>query len=593
MDLPALRTSLAALAFVFPLAFAQPGAEAQPGSLLLVDVRATAGDGKPVLDLKPEHLALKVNGQARPIRSLELLRFARQPGTGEAAPPPASFPAPFASNEFAAVGRDVYLVFEDESISPANDEAPRQAALRLVDLLEPRDRVAVATVPRGGLNVGLTADRERVRAALGQRLGRAARAESADDLACRTRRTLESLMAIYDGVWSGPAATVVFFSSGVMPPTHELESVSAARLAGTQTLCPVRPEEYQAVGKAARASRANTYVVYLIDGAVTGSGANRPDGLESVAGVTDGGFISLGRDNTAIVAPVAAATTASYVLTFDAAPSDRVGKLLRVDVKTTREDVKLRSPTELVVPDRRGRLGSRANASSAREMLRVGQPFLDLPLRAVTYASRNAEDDRVKLVVLFETPDPAARLASAVTGAFDAKGALKAQSTADADDLRVSPVMSVVAVPAGPYRVRVAATDASGRGGTVDLDVKASLSPAGPFTLSTLVLGAFGGAAFQPRLEFGSEPAAVAYLEMYGRPEKAAVSVSFELTAPDAEKALATADGRVRPTSLDDLRLVTGELPIGGLAPGDYLVRAVVTVDGKEVARVERTLRKN
>ncbi|RPJ75363.1 MAG: hypothetical protein EHM24_04445, partial [Acidobacteria bacterium] len=255
------------------------GQRPEIANALLVDVRALGPDGKPVLDLKADELTLKINGQGRPVRSVELLRFARQPGADQGAPPPAVLPPPFATNQFAAVGRDVYLVFEDESISPSNDDPPRQAALRLLDALEPRDRVAVATVPRGGLNVGLTTDRERVRAALAQRLGRAATYENAEDSACRTRRTLEGLMSVYSGVWTGPAASVVFFSSGVLPPTVEM-TLSNTRLGGTQSLCPVRPEEYQALAKAARASRANTYVVYLIDGAVTGVLGNNPAGLE-------------------------------------------------------------------------------------------------------------------------------------------------------------------------------------------------------------------------------------------------------------------------------------------------------------------------
>ena len=36
----------------------------------------------------------------------------------------------------------------------------------------------------------------------------------------------------------------------------------------------------------------------------------------------------------------------------------------------------------------------------------------------------------------------------------------------------------------------------------------------------------------------------------------------------------------------------TGALAIGALPPGDYSVRAVVGLDGKEIARVTRTLRK-
>jgi hypothetical protein len=35
-----------------------------------------------------------------------------------------------------------------------------------------------------------------------------------------------------------------------------------------------------------------------------------------------------------------------------------------------------------------------------------------------------------------------------------------------------------------------------------------------------------------------------------------------------------------------------GTIDLAPLAPGDYLVRAIVTLNGKEIGRVTRTLRK-
>jgi hypothetical protein len=47
------------------------------------------------------------------------------------------------------------------------------------------------------------------------------------------------------------------------------------------------------------------------------------------------------------------------------------------------------------------------------------------------------------------------------------------------------------------------------------------------------------------------------------------------------------------PARADDQRIAFGGFSIDSLAPGDYLMRAVVSLDGKPVGRVVRTLRKS
>jgi hypothetical protein len=45
-------------------------------------------------------------------------------------------------------------------------------------------------------------------------------------------------------------------------------------------------------------------------------------------------------------------------------------------------------------------------------------------------------------------------------------------------------------------------------------------------------------------------------------------------------------------TNTDDMRVAFGGFSIANLEPGDYLMRAVVSLDGKPVGKVVRTLRK-
>jgi hypothetical protein len=40
-------------------------------------------------------------------------------------------------------------------------------------------------------------------------------------------------------------------------------------------------------------------------------------------------------------------------------------------------------------------------------------------------------------------------------------------------------------------------------------------------------------------------------------------------------------------------RMIVGAVPIASLPPGDYIIRAIVSVDGRPVGRVLRTLRKS
>ena len=51
------------------------------------------------------------------------------------------------------------------------------------------------------------------------------------------------------------------------------------------------------------------------------------------------------------------------------------------------------------------------------------------------------------------------------------------------------PLLGAIAAAPGTYRLRVAAIDADGRAGAAEDDVDATLTPAGPLSLGSLVLG--------------------------------------------------------------------------------------------------------
>jgi hypothetical protein len=222
-------------------------------------------------------------------------------------------------------------------------------------------------------------------------------------------------------------------------------------------------------------------------------------------------------------------------------------------------------------------------------MLLVAEEFADLPMRVAGFTTQGS-GGKVKIVAIAESSDASAILATAATALIDEAGRVVAQATArDAAEI---PMANAMLVEPGIYRLRVAATDTAGRFGTADTQVVARLTPAGPLTLSALVLGLSRDGELTPKLQFGSEPLAIGSFEVYGTATEgmrvsAVIEVARSLDGP------ALASSRLALDRASEDRLVaTGAVPIGALPAGDYVVRATIGIEGGESARVTRTLRK-
>jgi hypothetical protein len=166
------------------------------------------------------------------------------------------------------------------------------------------------------------------------------------------------------------------------------------------------------------------------------------------------------------------------------------------------------------------------------------------------------------------------------------------QWTARPEELTGGPIMAAMLAPPGRYRMRVAATDESGRAATADYDLDAELAAAGPIKLSSLFLGVSREGEFQPRMIFSTEPTAIARVELIdlpdGTPPTARVEIARSINGP-AIASLPAAISRMQDPTRATL---SGVLPIAALTPGDYVIRVVVSAPGGQQGRVIRTLRK-
>jgi hypothetical protein len=415
-----------------------------------------------------------------------------------------------------------------------------------------------------------------------------------DEKICRSRDTLIALEQLLQSLTpiDGPKA-VVLISSGLLSPKQDFAKFNTrANLPALgdppSSRCDIKPDYFNAVGAAAAAARVHLYVIQseVLRSDPTLTSADYA-GLESLAGVTGGDVLPLLAGEEAF-RRIARETAGYYLLAFEPESSERNGASHRIDLQIARENVRVRARPEFFIPKPR----AKSAKPNAKEMLRDGAAFRDLPMHAVAYASRGSGDVRLKIVAIAEPVETADELVSASIGLVDSRGRLTAQWTAEAEELKARPLAAALTAAPGNYRLRVAAVDASGRGGAADYDVDAHLIDAGPLKLSAVALGTVKNGQFAPVLSFRNEDAAVAYFEIYGSAKAGALSAWLEVTSGADRLPLGTVPLRVVQSADEDRRIATGVVPLGDLPPGDYLVEAVVGLADRPTGRARATLRK-
>ena len=561
--------------------------------LLSIRFATVAEDGTPVTDLRAEEVRVRVGGRDRRVRSLQLITFDETGGD-------LGLPPPFGSNAISESGRTFVLAIDEDSFRPTAMAPLRDAVNGLLTRLGPNDNITLVTTPYGGVKVPFTTDHARVKLAMSKIVGQAPITETASDLACRTGRTLEALVAYLENMGvREDASTMVFFTSALAAPRRTV--VRDMRLSGEPQgsgMCELTPNLFGRVSVAAGAARTQFYVVRPGDAADKGLSAQRESvtgsdhplaGIEHLVGVTEGKLLALTGSGGTAMDRVLRETAAFYVASVDSQPGDHSGQSQQLDVNVSRRGIEVRSlPTITLANDPET---SRLSRPSLRDMMSTPRVFRDLPLRAAAFAALAGEGDKIRVVILAEPADSGVKLESAVAGVFDPDGKLVAQWTATTEELQRPTVMGAVNVPRGGYRVRVAAIDSTGRAGTADDEVVAEVVQSGPLKLSSLVLGLSRRGGFLPRLLFSTEPLALAYVELEGAPAGARVNAALEIAQTLNGPALVTVPLAIDNTSENRYRAM-GSVPIGALPPGDYVARAVVGLEGYPLTRVVRTVRK-
>jgi VWFA-related protein len=569
--------------------------------LLTVDFLAVSRDGTPINDLTAGDVTIRIGGRMRSVRTLQLISNADPTsGASDSGAADRLLP-PFGTNATSNTGRRLVIAIDNDSFRPGREAPLRQAVDRLIAGLSAHDRLALVTMPYGGIKVPFTTAHESVRRALTSIVGNAPPAETGSALACRTRETLSALRAFLDTLGFGDdPAIIMFIASGLAAPRHDAPATLAPGI------CELKAELFNQVGVAAGAARAHFYVIQPGDAfgqapalqreniAGTGYlGSDNPiEGLEHLAGATGGKMLQLTGSAETALGRVLRETSSHYLVGVDADRNDRSGRSQELEVRVKRSDLEVRARPLITFPRLELALGRAANANepSPRDMVTAATVFRDLPLRAAAFVSPGPDAATMRITAVVEPVDPDVRITTLMAALFDVTGKAVAHWTATAEDLGRPAIMGAMPAPPGGYRLRVAAVDATGRGGTADYDFDTEVPSSGPLKLGALVLGLSRGGTFVPKLQFANEPVAIAYLDLYGGAAGMPVTARVEIARTPNGPALVAVPLTIE-ASGENRYVSKGALPIGALPPGDYLVRALVAVEGHPGTRVVRTVR--
>jgi len=322
--------------------------------------------------------------------------------------------------------------------------------------------------------------------------------------------------------------------------------------------------------------------------------SGRDEGLENLAGITSAGSVL--RVTGTGLARVNAESAAYYAATIKGESDDRAGQTQRLEVKVNKEGLTTRARTDVAFVRSAnaapGPAGAKPGPASAADMLRTTSSYTDLQLRATAILSRGPAG-KVAILTLVEPVDPAVKLKELTAGVVDMSVTPNRIFPVKADEkqLAARPIAIPMAADAGKIKIRVAAVDDTGKGGAVDVEVSTDLTPAGPMKLGGIMLVAPRGASFSPQMTFSTEEEIGVYLEIYGDVSKG-LSAKVELAATPDGPAIETTKPGGAGTTEPDKFVLNAKLPIAKLAPGDYVVRAIIQVPDQPEGRVLRTLRK-
>jgi VWFA-related protein len=517
----------------------------------------------------------------------------------------------------APIDRLVTIVLDDANTGqgggawdPWITRTGMNVARGFVDRLGPNDRAAVVFTFMGR-SQNFTADRARLHAAIDSFAPKDS-PTAGPPLGCQIRGaavgcTIDTLQRVAESLPVAPPRRkiVVFISQGRGIPVFDFAATGAAAIDGSTPMVGALQRVFRAF------QQANTTVYSFSPAGLSAGGAASDDALRVFAEQTGGRAVLATNAPAAQVGAVLDETSSYYLIGVPSAGADQRFRNITVRVNRPGLDVRTRSgyfPGAMPAAD--------APVVTPLEKAMIGGfPAMDLPLGTSAAAfripgRREALISVVSSVTSSAAGNAAAWQAEVAATAFDRDWRPRA-SHRQTIEVTARPglaeqtvdALSAMELMPGRYELRVAA-DSAGRAGSVfvDLDVpefvNAPLSASGvvistvqqPYAPSPLLAALLPVTPSSRRAFARNEPAEL-FLRFYqgGRGRMNAVSVSMSIADTTGARLVqgteTIAENQFTAARSSDWRFM---LPVGRLAPGEYLFTIDASLDEH---RVQRQLR--
>jgi VWFA-related protein len=603
-----------------------------------IDATVFDGRGQAPTDLQPSDFTVRISGLPRRVVSAQWVPLVLAPGKA-----PAPLPDGYSGNENMTGGRLIVLAVDQPNIGFGANLPLVKMLGDFLDRLEPSDRVAAVALGAGAVSTPLTSDREAVKQALARMSGESrpleqglhniAVAEAVQFEKHNTASMVGVLARECDDILPpGNARNVCYAETD--SEAHAI--VQMARANTEQTITRLRtlfealagidapktlvlvsegfplvddgPEVVE-LGALASAAHAGVYILQINNPVtdITG-GRVSPDrigdlnviagGLELLASATRGGLMKVTGSNSAPLQQLASQLSGYYLLGIESAPSDRDGQPHPISLNVDRGGLTVQSRRQFLVPP-----PETPQTVSPREAVVAGlmSPLVvsALPLRVATFSVREPESSKIQLIIHADVGSDYVVSEPVSLGytIVDAKTGRVIDS--QAADGRLAPVMrsvpsalqysTSVSIDPGDYLLKLAVADGN-RVGTVEHRIHAALVPAGPLSLSELMVGGPPSSTnpMRPTVGYSVGFGVVqGYLEAYGSPTGDTPKVKYEIAASADSDVLIEADAEGVPGGRDRT-IFSQMMPVRQLPPGRYVLRAVVSSLGKAVKTLAR-----
>jgi VWFA-related protein len=435
---------------IAPLAAQQPSFRSGV-DVVVIDVTVVDRTASPVGDLKPSDFIVTVDGKPRRILSAQFQSH-RAAGIDEILRAERGEPQPDVIDpQRVGTGRDIIIGVDEDSLEPGDGLLAKRAIGRFLDHLLPTDRVAIVTLPRLPLRIGLTSDRRDLFDALsrvspavvtprwdyqvglseafeiarrdGVTANDVVQRECVDKLTVQATRT--DLPANQEIEACRANVLVQANQMAMMGHDRAQRSLDALRrLAGLLSSIP-RPKtlvlvtggfpppiiatEFTPVALALAAAQVNLYSLYL-ERDQAGAGVSQPSpteaddemmsrsGIENVTGAAGGTMLLVTGEFEPAFDIVSRELAGSYLLGVEVEPADRDGNPHRVDVRVGRPGVSIRSRRQYVIGSPRATSRAAAGPASGAEPATAGpgnaRPapgFSELSSNRILTAARDLE----------------------------------------------------------------------------------------------------------------------------------------------------------------------------------------------------------